>query len=75
VLRGADHGFITAAWVVVLVRVAAPIRPLKSAREMGILTVAVVTKPPFEGRKRMQIAEEGIRELSQHVDSTYHIPK
>ena len=45
------------------------------AREMGILTVAVVTKPfPFEGRKRMKIAEEGIKELSQHVDSLITIP-
>jgi cell division protein FtsZ len=42
---------------------------------MGILTVAVVTKPfPFEGRKRTQIAEAGIAELSQHVDSLITIP-
>ena len=40
------------------------------AKEMGILTVAVVTKPfPFEGRKRTRIAEEGMKELQQHVDS------
>jgi cell division protein FtsZ len=35
------------------------------AKEMGILTVAVVTKPfPFEGKKRMKIAEEGIEDLA-----------
>lgn len=45
------------------------------ARELGILTVAVVTKPfPFEGRKRMAIADEGIRALSEHVDSLITIP-
>ena len=45
------------------------------ARDMGILTVAVVTKPfPFEGAKRMQIAEQGLRELGQHVDSLITIP-
>ena len=42
---------------------------------MGILTVAVVTKPfPFEARKRMKIAEKGIEELSQYVDSLITIP-
>jgi len=45
------------------------------ARELGILTVAVVTKPfPFEGKKRSLIAEQGIEELSQHVDSLITIP-
>ncbi len=45
------------------------------AREMGILTVAVVTKPfPFEGVKRMQIADQGIEALSQYVDSLITIP-
>lgn len=45
------------------------------ARELGILTVAVVTKPfPFEGRKRMAIAEAGIKALSEHVDSLITIP-
>ena len=44
-------------------------------KEMGILTVAVVTRPfPFEGRKRMQIADEGIRLLSESVDSLITIP-
>lgn len=45
------------------------------ARELGILTVAVITKPfPFEGRKRMQIAEAGIAALREHVDSLITIP-
>jgi len=45
------------------------------AREMGVLTVAVVTKPfPFEGAKRMQIASAGIDELRTHVDSLITIP-
>jgi len=45
------------------------------AKELGILTVAVVTKPfLFEGRKRMILAEEGIRNLSRHVDSLITIP-
>ncbi len=45
------------------------------AKEMGILTVAVVTKPfSFEGTKRMQIAMAGIEELSKHVDSLITIP-
>tara|TARA_R110002020_G_scaffold89693_3_gene219043 strand:- start:29430 stop:30611 length:1182 start_codon:yes stop_codon:yes gene_type:complete len=74
VLRGADMVFITAGMGGGTGTGAAPI-VAEVAREMGILTVAVVTKPfPFEGRKRMQIAEEGIRELSQHVDSLITIP-
>jgi len=45
------------------------------AREMGVLTVAVVTKPfPFEGAKRMRTAEAGIEELRGHVDSLITIP-
>ena len=45
------------------------------AKEMGILTVAVVTKPfPFEGRKRSEIANDGIKELTQFVDSLITIP-
>jgi cell division protein FtsZ len=45
------------------------------AKELGILTVAVVTKPfSFEGAKRLQIAESGIRALSEHVDSLITIP-
>lgn len=45
------------------------------AKELEVLTVAVVTKPfPHEGKKRMHIALEGIRELQQHVDSLIVIP-
>ena len=45
------------------------------AKELGILTVAVVTKPfNFEGKKRMAFAEAGITELSKHVDSLITIP-
>ena len=45
------------------------------AREMGVLTVAVVTKPfPFEGNKRMRTAEAGIEELRGQVDSLITIP-
>lgn len=53
---------------------AAPI-VAKAARERGILTVAVVTKPfDFEGPKRMRQAEEGIAELHKHVDTLIIIP-
>jgi len=45
------------------------------AKEMGILTVAVVTKPfQFEGKKKMQVAEQGIIELEKYVDSLITIP-
>ena len=45
------------------------------ARELGVLTVAVVTKPfDFEGKKKGSVAEEGIRELEKHVDSLITIP-
>jgi cell division protein FtsZ len=45
------------------------------AKELGILTVAVVTRPfPFEGPKRMRAAEEGMKELSEYVDSLITIP-
>ena len=45
------------------------------AKEKGILTVGIVTKPfAFEGRRRMQQAEAGIAELAQHVDSLIVIP-
>ncbi len=74
ILTGADMIFITAGMGGGTGTGAAPI-VAKAAKELGILTVAVVTKPfPFEGRKRMQIAEQGIEELSQHVDSLITIP-
>jgi cell division protein FtsZ len=45
------------------------------AKEMGILTVAVVTKPfPFEGRRRMQVALKGIEDLGQYCDSLITVP-
>jgi len=45
------------------------------AKELGILTVAGVTKPfGFEGKKRMAFAEQGIAELAKHVDSLITIP-
>ena len=46
------------------------------AKELDILTVAVVTKPfELEGSKRMKIAKEGIKELIEEVDSLITIPK
>lgn len=45
------------------------------AKELGILTVAIVTKPfVFEGKKRMEVAEEGIKALTKYVDSLITIP-
>ncbi|WP_027895999.1 cell division protein FtsZ [Zestomonas thermotolerans] len=74
VLQGADMVFITTGMGGGTGTGAAPIIA-EVAKEMGILTVAVVTRPfPFEGRKRMQVAEEGIRALSEHVDSLITIP-
>ncbi|MEO0443756.1 MAG: cell division protein FtsZ [Pseudomonadota bacterium] len=74
VLDGADMVFITAGMGGGTGTGAAPI-VAEVARDMGILTVAVVTKPfPFEGRKRMQVADEGIHQLQQHVDSLITIP-
>jgi len=74
ILQGADMIFITAGMGGGTGTGAAPI-VAEIAREMGILTVAVVTKPfPFEGRKRMAIAEQGLKELAEHVDSLITIP-
>ncbi len=73
-LRGADMVFITAGMGGGTGTGAAPI-VAEIAKDMGILTVAVVTKPfSFEGKKRMQIAEAGIEELSRYVDSLITIP-
>ncbi len=73
-LEGADMVFITAGMGGGTGTGAAPVIA-EVAKEMGILTVAVVTKPfPFEGRRRMQLAEYGISELSQSVDSLITIP-
>ncbi len=73
-LEGADMVFITAGMGGGTGTGGAPV-VAEIAREMGILTVAVVTKPfPFEGRKRMAIAEEGIKQLQDRVDSLITIP-
>ena len=74
VLNGADMVFITTGMGGGTGTGAAPIIA-EVAKEMGILTVAVVTRPfPFEGKKRMQVADEGIRALSECVDSLITIP-
>lgn len=74
VIDGTDMLFITAGMGGGTGTGAAPI-VAQLAKEMGILTVAIVTKPfPFEGKKRMHVAEEGIRALEQHVDSLITIP-
>jgi len=74
VLDGADMVFITAGMGGGTGTGGAPI-VAQIAKEMGILTVAVVTKPfPFEGKKRMDIAMNGIGELKNYVDSLITIP-
>jgi cell division protein FtsZ len=74
VLRGADMVFIAAGMGGGTGTGAAPV-VAEVARDLGILTVAVVTKPfPFEGRKRMVIADAGIKELGERVDSLITIP-
>ncbi|MFZ8955899.1 MAG: cell division protein FtsZ [Pseudohongiellaceae bacterium] len=74
ILSGADMVFITAGMGGGTGTGAAPI-VAEVARELGILTVAVVTRPfPFEGKKRSAIAEQGIEQLSANVDSLITIP-
>ncbi len=74
VLEGSDMVFITAGMGGGTGTGAAPI-VAQVAKEMGILTVAVVTRPfGFEGNKRAQVADDGIKELSQFVDSLITIP-
>ena len=74
IIGGADMVFITAGMGGGTGTGGAPIIA-EVAREMGILTVAVVTRPfKFEGKKRLEHAEAGIRELQQHVDSLITIP-
>ena len=73
-ISGTDMLFITAGMGGGTGTGAAPV-VAELARELGILTVAVVTKPfPFEGPKRMQSAEAGIAELGKSVDSLITIP-
>jgi len=74
VLRGADMVFITAGMGGGTGTGAAPI-VAEIAKELGILTVGVVTKPfMFEGRRRMMHAEKGIEELKKRVDTLVTIP-
>jgi len=73
-LKGADLVFITAGMGGGTGTGAAPI-VAEIARDMGTLTIAVVTKPfNFEGKQRMKNAEAGIDELKQHVDTLVVIP-
>ncbi len=73
-LTGADMVFVTAGMGGGTGTGAAPI-VAKAAKEMGILTVAIVTKPfGFEGKKRMAQADAGIAELKQYVDALVVIP-
>jgi cell division protein FtsZ len=74
VIEGADMLFITAGLGGGTGTGAAPV-VAQLAKEMGILTVAVVTKPfSMEGGKRMRVAEQGIAELGRFVDSLITIP-
>lgn len=74
ILRGTDMVFITAGMGGGTGTGAAPI-VAEVAQELGILTVGIVTKPfAFEGKIRMKQAEQGISELSKHVDSLIVIP-
>ncbi|WP_455196352.1 cell division protein FtsZ [Kaarinaea lacus] len=74
VIQGADMVFITAGMGGGTGTGGAPV-VAQIAKEMGILTVAVITKPfPFEGKKRMQVAEDGIKQLTEYVDSLITIP-
>ncbi|HLT13510.1 MAG TPA: cell division protein FtsZ [Marinobacter sp.] len=73
-LSGSDMVFITAGMGGGTGTGAAPV-VAEVARELGILTVAVVTKPfQFEGGKRMSVAESGLKELEESVDSLITIP-
>lgn len=73
-LQGADMVFIAAGMGGGTGTGAAPV-VAEVAKELGILTVAVVTKPfPFEGKKRMASADAGIAALAEHVDSLITIP-
>jgi cell division protein FtsZ len=74
VLQGADMVFLTAGMGGGTGTGAIPVIA-QVAREMGILTVAVVTKPfLFEGKKKQAVAEQGILELEKYVDSLITIP-
>jgi cell division protein FtsZ len=73
-LAGSDMVFVTAGMGGGTGTGAAPV-VARIARSLGALTVAVVTRPfEFEGRRRLQIAEEGLRELREKVDTLIVIP-
>lgn len=73
-LQGADMVFVTAGMGGGTGTGAAPVIA-QIAREVGALTVGVVTKPfTFEGRQRMRRAEQGLNALSEHVDTLITIP-
>lgn len=73
-LQGADMVFLTAGMGGGTGTGAAPVFA-EIARELNILTVAVVTRPfVFEGQKRMKVADAGVAELSRYVDSLITIP-
>jgi cell division protein FtsZ len=74
VIEGADMVFLTAGMGGGTGTGAIPVIA-EIAKELGILTVAVVTKPfQFEGKKKMAVAEMGVKELENHVDSLITIP-
>lgn len=74
ILEGTDMVFLTAGMGGGTGTGAAPIFA-EVAKELEILTVAIVTKPfVFEGKKRMEVAEEGIKALTKYVDSLITIP-
>ena len=74
ILKGTDMVFITAGMGGGTGTGAAPVIA-EIAKEMGVLTVGVVTKPfKFEGKKRSTLAEQGIARLSENVDSLIVIP-
>ena len=73
-LKGADMVFITCGEGGGTGTGAAPIIA-RSAKELGILTIAVVTKPfSFEGQQRMKVAEQGLEDLKKEVDAMIVIP-
>jgi cell division protein FtsZ len=73
-IEGADMVFLTAGMGGGTGTGASPVFA-EIAKDMGILTVAVVTRPfPFEGKQRATVAEKGIEELRQYVDSLITIP-
>ena len=74
ILEGCDMVFVTAGMGGGTGTGAAPV-VAQTAKDLGILTVAVVTRPfPFEGQRRSSVAQHGIDELGHHVDSLITIP-